>query len=210
MSKGKYILVEGGDGSGKSTQIKLLEDYLGKKKIPFVRTREPGGTEICDIYRDIVLTRRKEELSHQAELFTYLAARSQVIFHVVKPALERGEWVISDRGYPSTVAYQGHGMGISKSLINELNEFSVTFKDEEILPDLVFIIDVPAEVGLAKATEHGADRQESRGIEFHKRVINGYRQIISHDKKVIPVPYIEDGIMKMHNQIVQTLEQRFF
>src|SRR3989344_5667726 len=119
MSKGKYILVEGGDGSGKSTQIKLLEDYLGKKKIPFVRTREPGGTEICDIYRDIVLTRRKEELSHQAELFTYLAARSQVIFHVVKPALERGEWVISDRGYPSTVAYQGHGMGISKSLIKE-------------------------------------------------------------------------------------------
>jgi len=209
MNRGKYILIEGGDGSGKGTQIQLLSQYLKEKNIPFIQTREPGGTEISEILRDIVLTKRKEELTPQAELFSYLAARSQVIFHVVKPNLEKGAWVISDRGFPSTIAYQGFGLGIDWEFISAANEYALTHNEEYIYPDLVFIIDVPVELGLEKATKQGADRQESRSIDFHRNVNLGYQHYLENYSDSIRISYIEKGEITMHNQIIKNLEKRF-
>jgi len=211
MNRGKYILIEGGEGSGKtSEQLPRLAIYLTRKNIPFVQTHEPGGTEISEIFRDIVLTERAEILSPQAELFSYLAARSQLTLLVVKPSLEQGKWVICDRGFPSTVAYQSFGNEIDLKLISMLNEYAVTCDEEFIFPDLTFIIDVPVEIGLGKAMKKGADRQESKGIDFHRRVNEGYKRYLEmYPGNSVRVPYIESNPEEMHRNIVQVLEERF-
>ena len=210
MDKGKYILIEGGEGGGKSTQLEFLKTYLEKKGINPIVTKEPGGTEVSELIRGILLTKREEELTSQAELFLYLAARSQLMSKVVVPALREGKWVISDRGYPSTIAYQGGGNKTPFRLIDFLNDYVITFDNEVIYPDLSFIITVPVEKGLKKATQNGADRMESKGIDYHKEVLNGYKSCLMI-KKLNPVEinYIEDDPEGMHKQIIKTLEERF-
>ena len=211
MNRGKYIIIEGGEGSGKtSEQLPRLAEYLERNHISFVKTHEPGGTEICDIYRDIVLGIREEELCSQAELLTYLAARAQLIAQVINPALKQGKWVICDRGYPSTVAYQGFGNRINLFKIEQFNRFVISHDGEKLIfPDLTFIIDVPVRKGLAKAMKKGLDRQESRGIEFHRRVYEGYQHYLSIDKEAVCISYIEDNPEEMHRRIVKVLEERF-
>lgn len=210
MIKGKYILIEGGDGSGKSTQKNLLIKYLKEKNIEVIETREPGGTEISEIFRDIVLTPRKEDLTKQAELFSYLAARSQVTYHIIKPSLEKGIWVISDRGFPSTIAYQGFGLGINLELIEKLNKFAMNH-DGLVNPDLTFIIlGIDPQLGLKKATEKQADRQELRNLEFHKRVRQGYEYCLSLDLNAVAINYINNKPEEMHKQIIQKLKEKFY
>ena len=138
-----------------------------------------------------------------------MAARSQLICNIIKPNLEEGKWVICDRGYPSTVAYQGFGNRTDLELIRTLNRESITFDGEEIQPDLTIIIKVPVKTGLRKATQEGADRQESRGTDFHQRVLKGYEYYLTTDENAIEIPYIENNLEEMHKQIIEKIKERF-
>ena len=210
MSKGKYIIIEGGDGSGKGRQIELLGEYLNTKEIPFIRTIEPGATEIGEIYRGIIKTERGEILTPQAELFTFLADRAQNIFHNVIPNLDEGRWVISDRGFPSTFAYQGFGLGIDLKFIDELNNFVMTFKGRLIQPDLTVIIELDPSLGLKKAVEEkGKERMEKKGLWFHKKVLEGYLQFANTHNNSVLIQYIDGNPEGTFGCIRKDLEMRF-
>ncbi len=161
-----YIAIEGIEGCGKSTLCKLLFESLKAKGIKAILTREPGGTELGKSIRELVLSQNMHPLT---ELFLYLADRAEHIEKVVRPALEKGLWVISDRCLLSTVAYQGYGRGLltPEEILN-----LCLVSCSKLLPQVILIIDTPAEVSLARLNKK--DRIESEPLEFHERVRKGY------------------------------------
>ena len=180
MARGLFVTFEGPEGSGKSTQVKLLATALANKTIPYVTTREPGGTETADALRSILLSRATGDLSPRAELLMLQAARADHVCKVIKPGLDAGKIVICDRFTDSSIAYQGGGRGLDKSFIEELNDFAT----ENLRPDLTLIFDIDPEEGLKRAGRQGAlqlDRVESAGLDFHKRVRDTYL-ILAQDK----------------------------
>lgn len=164
--KGKYIIIEGTEGSGKTTQLNLLQQRY--PKITF--TREPGGTALGQQIRQILLDSPKDSdsgIRDRAELLLFMADRAQHIEEKIKPALESGEIVISDRGYLSTLAYQGYGRGQNPAIINQLNRLAMG----GIQPDLVIWLDVSPDVGLQRVGKRGAaNRIDSENLAFHQRV----------------------------------------
>jgi dTMP kinase len=159
MSRGLLITFEGGEGTGKSTQIKALRDRLVALGLPVRATREPGGTPVGD-----------RVLDPWAEVFLYEASRAAHVAGVVLPALERGETVLCDRYGDSTLAYQGYGRGLDLVTLRMLNERATG----GLVPDLTVVLDADAATGLSRATRHGADRLESEEIEFHEAVRTGF------------------------------------
>lgn len=208
--RGKYILIEGGDGSGKGTQMNLLSKNFDSKNILHITTHEPGGTIVAEDIRKILLN-KDYNFTNQTELYLYLAARSEVTKEIVKPALEEGKWVISDRGLPSTIAYQGFGLGIPFELISTLNQYAITHNESIIQPDLIYIINVPPAMGLEKASNVGEpDRQELRGTEFHEKVNQGYLECLNIFKDTSKeIPYLDGNPEAMNKLITQDLESRF-
>ncbi len=188
MQKGFFVSLEGTEGSGKTTQIKLLSDYLNKKKMKFIITQEPGSTKISDKIKEILMDPEYKNMHYLTELFLYIASRIQHVHEVIAPALSKGNIVICDRYLDSTVAYQCYGRGVNRKLIDNLNRIA-TFN---LKPDLTFIIDIPVEQGLERAkkikkkfSEGNGDRLEQEKIEFHNRVWKGYKKIaISNPKRV--------------------------
>jgi len=170
IENGFFIVIEGIEGAGKTTQAKILEKKLKKEGYDVLRTREPGGTWLGERIRRILLYSSKN-LSHKAELALYLSARAQFIEEVVKPSLNNGKIVIADRYLHSTIAYQGYGRGLP---VSEVKKFSL-FIAGDILPDLAFLIDLPPEIGLKRVK--GLDRFESLSLDFHRRVREGYLKI---------------------------------
>jgi len=167
METGKYILFEGGEGCGKSTQAKLLKNYFDRKGINCVLGREPGGIGVAENIRKILLD-KKNNISEITELFLFEAARTEFFSQFVKPNLKMGINLIADRSGYSTEAYQGWAGGIDLGLIKMLND-RATFG---IKPDLTFIIDIDPEKGLGK--EKNPDRFASKGIEYHVKVREGF------------------------------------
>ncbi len=202
MSKGFYIMIEGGEGSGKDTQANLLEEYLGDLGCSVVRTREPGGTPEAEQIRN-VLSKKDNDFDPLSELFLFEAARLENYRKVVQPSLERGYSVLKARGWPSTIAYQGFAGGVDLELIQELNKRATL----GILPDLLFIIDVDPRVGLDR--EVGKDRFSMKGIEYHHKVRQGYLYVAKMlpPEKVSVIPY-EDGIANMQKAIRRELGDR--
>lgn len=176
-----FITFEGIEGCGKTTQIKRLVERLENEfKIPLVRTFEPGGTEIGGRIREILLDSRNKNLSHIAELMLYAADRAQHIEEVILPALEKGEWVVCDRFFDATVAYQGTARGMDMELIHLLNDKVM----RGVKPDLTLLLDCPVETGLSRALERnkvqsmeGQDRFEREKLDFHKKVRSGYLEL---------------------------------
>lgn len=164
--KGFFITFEGIDGSGKTTQSKLLENYLKKKGHSVLLVYEPGGTEIGEGIRDLLLHGRAD-ISSLTELLLYEASRAQLVEEVIKPALKEGRIVICDRFTDATLAYQGYGRGLKKEIINLLNQEAT----RGIEPDLTLYLDVEPE---NKFNEGVEDRLEREGLSFHKRVREGY------------------------------------
>jgi len=160
-----YIAFEGIEGCGKTTQVLLLCNWLKQKSIPFVRTVEPGGTEVGKLLRDIILHKEVEPVT---ELFLYLADRREHLDKVVKPALSSNLWVVSDRCFLSTVCYQGYGRGIPVALVKELNDFVIN----SCKPDIIFVLDVSVEEAFRRIKP--SDRLERESFEFHERVRQGY------------------------------------
>lgn len=176
LNKSYFISFEGIDGSGKSTQAKLLIERLNSNSIETCFVREPGGTRISEEIRNILLDDRAEEMSSRTEALLMCASRAQLTKNIITPELQAGKWVIADRYSDSTLAYQGGGRGIDLDWLVRLNNFA-TFGIE---PDVTFYIDVDPNIGLQRRKNISADRIESAGLEFQNEIRNKYLEIIDN------------------------------
>jgi dTMP kinase len=175
-----FITFEGIDYSGKSTQAKLLYEYLQSKKIKSLLVREPGGTKISEKIREILLNREHLEMLPLTEFFLFSASRSQLVNEVIKPNLKRGVVVICDRYYDSSSAYQGYGGKLDVKKVFEVNDFATS----GLKPDLTFFIDIPPKKAFARALEkHTLDRIENKQLSFYNRVRKGFKDIANKNKK---------------------------
>jgi len=166
-----FITFEGIDGAGKSTQISLLKDFLQKNHIEFIQTREPGGCEMSEKIRDLILS-TKSDLGGVGELFLYFAARAEHIRQVIKPALDLEKWVICDRFADSTFAYQGAGRGLDFTEMKKINDFATN----GLNPTLTILLDIPVETSLERRKSRGksVDRLEQNDREFFEKVRNSF------------------------------------
>ena len=176
LNKSYFISFEGIDGSGKSTQAKLLIERLNSNSIETCFVREPGGTKISEEIRNILLDDRAEEISSRTEALLMCASRAQLTKNIITPELKAGKWVIADRYSDSTLAYQGGGRGIDLDWLVRLNNFA-TFGIE---PDVTFYIDIDPNIGLQRRKNISADRIESAGLEFQNEIRNKYLEIIDN------------------------------
>jgi dTMP kinase len=176
-TRGQFITFEGGEGSGKSTQIKMLADRLATGKLRAVVTREPGGSTGAEIMRHLVLSGMGKLLGPEAEALLFTAARDDHVHTVIKPALEQGVWVLCDRFSDSTRAYQGRLGQVDPRILNALERVTIG----DLKPDLTLILDVPVEIGMQRAAaRRGAgapDRFEAEEISFHQKLRDAYRRI---------------------------------
>ncbi|RMA81092.1 dTMP kinase [Umboniibacter marinipuniceus] len=171
MSTGKFITIEGGEGVGKSSNHRFIAEFLSAQGLEVIETREPGGTPLAEEIRELLLTKRSEVMSPTAELLLMFAARAQHLEQVIKPALQRGAWVLCDRFTDATYAYQGVARGLGTDFIIELEQ-SV---QGSLRPDLVVLLDLDPRIGMARAQNRGeTDRIEQENIEFFDRVRSGY------------------------------------
>ena len=179
MARGKFITFEGGEGCGKSTQVKRLKEALEKEGAGVVLTREPGGTWLAEEIRRLIKDQTTDAPCDRSELLLFLAARAQLVRNVIRPALESGKWVVSDRFSDSTIAYQGYGRGLPIDILKDMNDFAC----EGLRPDLTFFLDVSPETSAARlrareaATNTAADRIERAGDEFHARLRKGFAEL---------------------------------
>lgn len=201
--KGLFITFEGADGCGKTTQLKLLAEYLNNKGSEIVITREPGGKGIGERIREILLN-YDGEVSSNCEAFLFLADRAQNIDIIVKPAIESGKVVLCDRHTDSTLAYQGYGRGVDLERAKMLNKIATS----GLVPDLTFVFDVDVETSMSRVGKN-KDRMESAGIEFHNKVRNGYLEIAKQEPDRVKVIDANDSIENIFEQIKQIIEQKF-
>lgn len=205
-----FITFEGIDGCGKSTQIKLLFDKLKELQLPVVLTREPGGTPISEKIRNLILDPENKSMSASCELLLYLAARAQHTREKIRPALKRGDIVLSDRFEEATYVYQGYGRKILLKTIEELNKFAT----ENLKPDLTFVIDIPVEESYRRlqAQEKIKDRIENNNRQFFDSIRKGYllqceinpRQL----KKINGCLSIEEISQEIYNHVYNQIEYR--
>jgi len=182
--KAPFVTFEGIEGSGKTTQIGLLSEYLAGQAVPHVVTREPGGTPLADEIRELLLARREERVFPETELLLYEAARAQHVRAVILPSLSSGKAVLSDRFSDATSAYQGFSRGIDAARIEGLNAFAAG----GLLPDLTFLFDIDPEDAFRRLSGRGgrADRMESETIEFHRNVREGYLRLrAAHPDRIV-------------------------
>ena len=170
---GSLITFEGIDGSGKSTQIQKLEHVLIELGVEYKTFREPGGTELSEKIREILLDKENIELISTAESLLFAAARAQLTAEQIKPAIEKGEFVICDRFTDSTIAYQGYGRGLDIKQLEEINYIATA----GLTPDITFILDISPEVAALRMEAEASDRMEETGVDFFRRIREGYCQI---------------------------------
>jgi dTMP kinase len=172
--RGRFITFEGPEGSGKSTQLRMLAERLRKAGRDILETQEPGGTPIGIQIRHVLLDAKNRELCPTAELLLMFASRAQNVDEVILPALSAGHTVLSDRFTDSTLVYQGVGRGLGADLVYELDRIAC----RGLIPDLTLLIDIDAETGLARARQ---TRMEEQGVGFHRRVRDAYRQLAADE-----------------------------
>lgn len=176
--RGKFITYEGCDGCGKSTQLRMLNEYLTKNGIPHIFTREPGGGKISEAIREILLNGKNAEMTDECEALLYAAARAQHLSDRVEPALSEGKLVICDRYVDSSFAYQAYARGLGEEFVGKINAFAL----EKYRPDVTVFIDLTPEAAFRR--KHGADendRLEQAGMAFHKRVYEGYKRLAMNE-----------------------------
>lgn len=171
---GKFITLEGPDGSGKSTILNLLNQYFIKEDIPHIITREPGGTEIGEDIRHIIISTDNGKMKAETEALLFAAARGQHVQEKIKPSLDKGIHVLCDRFLLSSLAYQGYGRNLGVEDVKYINEFAT----KGLQPDLILFFHVDPEVTLLRKTSTGGDRLEKEGNDYHNRVYNGYMELI--------------------------------
>lgn len=173
-SPGKFITLEGGEGAGKSTNLAFIQAFLEQQGIEVVATREPGGTELGEAIRGLLLDATYQNMASDTELLLMFAARAQHLAEKIKPALEAGKWVISDRFTDASYAYQGAARGLGFAKIAELENFV----QQGFVPDHTFVFDLPVEIGMSRVASRGqgTDRIEQEQAEFFNQVRQAYLQ----------------------------------
>jgi dTMP kinase len=206
---GQFITFEGGEGVGKSTNIEYCRTLLEQQGLEVIVTREPGGTEISEIIREELLKKtHKERMSDITELLLVFAARAQHIEALIKPALDRGCWVLCDRFTDSTIAYQGFGRGLKLELIEQLKLIA----QQGIEPNKTFLLDAPVDVGMGRARTRGpADRFETEQLEFFNRVRQGFLSIAESSPERVEMinaaqalPDVQRDLNAVVNQLLKT------
>ncbi len=196
MQRGKFVTIEGCEGSGKSTQFRLLSEWLGKLNIDHVITREPGGSRIAESIREIILDRENGGMDDRCEALLYAAARVQHLKDVVEPALAAGKLVLCDRYVDSSFAYQGYARGLGEAFIRGINACAL----ENYPPDLTLFLDISPDAAFDR--KHGADendRMELLGADFHRRVYEGYRQLLKEYPRICAVDCSGDKFATSQN-----------
>jgi dTMP kinase len=203
MAAGRFITLEGGEGAGKSTQTRLLADALVELGLPVLRTREPGGAPGAEILRGLLLG-GSIDWSAPAETLLHFAARAEHVAKTIQPALAACMWVVCDRFYDSTLAYQGYGQGADRTMIATLTNLL------GILPDATLVLDVSEPVAMARQRQRGsdADRYESMDAAFHARVNAGFREIARDAPQRCTLIPADGAEAAVHAAIMTALSQR--
>ncbi len=202
-NKGLFITVEGVEGVGKSTNINFIQQYLRDKKIDFISTREPGGTELAEQIRHLLLAQCSETVHPMTELLLIFASRNQHLEEVIKPALANGQWVLCDRFTDATYAYQGAGRNIDCNSISVLENLV----QEQLRPDLTMLLDAPVALGLQRAAKRGElDRFEQEEIAFFERVRANYLHRAESNVERFAVIDARGELSDVQKQISQVLD----
>ena len=203
--KGKFITFEGCEGVGKSRQIKLLEEYLEKNNIDYFLTREPGGTDLSEQIRRIILDGKNSEMTDECEALLYAAARVQLLKEAVKPQLEKGKLVICDRYVDSSLAYQGFARGLGEKFVESINAYAI----ENFTPDYTVFLDLdPERAFLRKGGADGKDRLEQSGLDFHKKVYRGYLKLAEKYADRYIVIDASGEKAETHEKIIRALKEK--
>jgi dTMP kinase len=184
--KGKFITFEGSEGCGKSTQSRMLYDYLKSEGKKVIYLREPGATKVSEKIRDILLDAKNDLMLPECEMLLYMAARSQIVGEIIKPRLEKGFIVICDRFLDSTIAYQGYGLGMDVGFIKRVGKFATL----NLKPNLTIFLDLPVSSGLVHR-DGNKDRIEKRSLAYHLRVRKGYLSLAHQEAKRIKIVKVE-------------------
>ena len=202
MSKGLFITFEGSDGSGKSTHIRLLSEKLRAMGHTVLVTREPGGCTISEKIRVLVLDREYTEMTPVAEALLYAAARAQHVAQVIRPALERGEIVISDRYLDSSIAYQGYGRELGEDLVRTINAPAIG----GLMPDITFFMAVNVRAAQGRIADRDLDRLELAGLNFHERVGAAFERLAQQsDGRMVTIETSTDPKPVVHDRIMQII-----
>lgn len=210
MTKGRFIVFEGGEGSGKSTQIQLLSAFLAERGIPFVQTREPGGTPNGEEARQLLVRGDADRWDRIGEILLFSAIRREHLVKKVWPALEEGKTVVCDRFLDSTIAYQGYGHGYNPESIQAIQTV-YRLVGGDFHPDLTILLDISPEIGLTRSTRRAGNtdlRFEHLDIQFHQRLREGYLQLAQQNKERYAVISAENDINAIQSEIRRILLER--
>ncbi|MFT6916175.1 MAG: dTMP kinase [Motiliproteus sp.] len=203
---GKFITIEGGEGVGKSTNIEHLRGLLRAQQLSFIDTREPGGTPLAEEIRGVLLAEREEPVSTDCELLLMFAARAQHLAQVIEPALALGDWVLCDRFTDATFAYQGGGRQLDWASIEQLERLV----QGDLRPDLTLLLDVPVEIGLARARQRGElDRFEQEQQAFFERVRQAYLRRVDAEPERFRVIDAGQPLVQVQQQISHVMQEFF-
>jgi len=207
MNDAKFITFEGGEGGGKSTQVKLLARSLENAGLNTVLTREPGGAPEAEEIRNLLVSGAVERWQPMSEVFLHYAARIEHVTRTVKPALAEGNWVISDRFADSTMAYQGYGHDLNRDDLKRLYRLALG----DFRPDLTLILDIPVDAGLERAGRRGdtEDRYERMGNGFHQRLRDGFLEIAKAEPTRCRIIDATDSIDGVHDRIITQVNSHF-
>jgi dTMP kinase len=206
VSRGRFITIEGGEGAGKTTQVGLLMAALERARIPARATREPGGSPGGEAIRQLLLEGDGDRWDAVGEALLLVAARSDHVARLIAPSLAQGIWVVSDRFADSTLAYQGYGRGLALEDLGTLHRIALA----GFAADLTVILDLPAEIGLARAAARASvdDRFERLDRAFHERLRQGFRQIAAHDSARCVLIDGSSGPQTVHQAVLDAVKQR--
>ena len=203
--KGKFITFEGCEGVGKSRQLQMLGEYLDKNGINHYFTREPGGEPISEKIRNIILDKENAQMADECEALLYAASRVQLLSRVIKPKLDAGELVICDRYFDSSFAYQSYARGISKEFVEGINQFAI----KNFTPDYTIFLNLsPEEAFKRKGGVDATDRVELSGMEFHKKVYEGYLAIARENPERVIVIDASGSRWEPHEKILNALKEK--
>ena len=202
---GLFITLEGPDGTGKTTNAELLEQYLLKEGYDCIRTREPGGTKIGEQIREILLSNGNKGMAYETEALLYAAARQEIVLQVILPALKSGKTVICDRFYDSSIAYQGYGRGLGEEYVKNINKAAIDI----CTPDITFLLWSDEEsVSKRVSTRGEKDRLETEKEEFFNRVRNGFLELYSKEKQRMVFVDTDKPIEEVFAEIAAIVKQR--
>lgn len=198
-----FVTFEGPEGSGKTTQARLLADYLQSRGYAVLLTREPGGTAISEQIREVLLSTRNRAMQHETEALLFSAARAQIVAELIRPALAAGKIVVCDRYADSTLAYQGYGLGLDLDALRAITRFATG----GLIPDLTFYVDVPIEVGLARKHRGEMNRLDQKEVAYHARVRAGYLEMAKAEPARWVVVDGTRGLKTVQRAIRQRMQQ---